>query len=106
MEEEKQNKTIQSTATRTIYNFLSILKLYCGLLGNPGLHPRLYACMYIRMHTVQYSTHGAPPEGNDDSRRRPSTDQRNSRYRLQTKTSKNLVLERLSLVNNILLLNI
>jgi hypothetical protein len=26
----KQNKTMQSTATRTIYTFLSILKLYCA----------------------------------------------------------------------------
>jgi hypothetical protein len=30
LDEEKQNNTIQLTATRTIYTFLSILKLYCA----------------------------------------------------------------------------
>jgi hypothetical protein len=55
MEEEKtrQNETIECH-THYLHIPFDLKALLC-LLGDPGLHPRLYACMYVRMHTVQYS---------------------------------------------------
>jgi hypothetical protein len=50
MEEEKQNNSINCYPHHLHFPFP--LKALLCLLGYLGLHPRLYACMYVRMYTV------------------------------------------------------
>ena len=101
MEEEKQNNSINCYPHHLHFPFP--LKALLCLLGYLGLHPRLYACMYVRMYTVLTERPLTATTIHEGVRLQTSATVGTD---FRPKTSKKLVLERLSLVNNIPLLNI